>query len=208
MMHDCEDGNMRDLLPGYVHGTLPAEERASVAAHLETCDDCAAELELIETAARAIRAPKVDIGRIVKALPAAPRRTNRSPMVRQLLQLAAAIAIVAIGAFSVITARAIFSNGAKQTAAVPKPLSSAALAAAEAPPKAAVVDSPVRVSSPVVTSKPRDGISFGGGISDLSDDQLNTLLNELDGMQALPSAEPEAHLTPIVPMAGGDPNAN
>lgn len=206
-MRDCEDGNMRDLLPGYVHGTLSAAERASVAAHLESCDDCAAELELIETASRAIRAPKVDTAKIVKALPAAPRRSNRSPVARQLLQLAAAIAIVALGAFSVITARAIFNNGANQTAAVPKPAPATALATTDAPPKPTVIDSPVHASPPAVTSKARSGISFGGGISDLTDDQLNTLLNELDGLQALPSAEPEAHLSPIVPMADGGHNA-
>lgn len=207
MMRDCKDGNMRDLLPGYVHGTLSAQERANVAAHVETCTDCVAELELIETASRAIRAPKVDIGRIVKALPAAPRRSDRSPLARQLLQIAAAIAIVALGAFSVITARAIFSSGAKQTATVAKPLPSSALATTDAPPKTIVVDSPVRVISPAVTSKPRSGLSFGGGISDLTDDQLNTLLSELDGLQALPSAEPESHLTPIVPRADGGHNA-
>src|SRR5471030_1776115 len=157
MMHDCEDGNMRDLLPAYVHGTLSAAERAKVAAHLESCADCAAELELIETASRAIRAPKVNIGKIVKALPAAPRSSSRSPVARQLLQLAAAIAIVAIGAFSVITARAIFRSGAGQTAAVPKPAPSSALAAADAPPKPIVVDSPIHVSPPAVASKPSGG---------------------------------------------------
>ena len=207
MMRDCEDGDMRDLLPDYVHGTLSAAQHARVTAHLNTCADCAAELELIETASRAIHAPKVDIGKIVKALPSAPRSTSRGLGMQRVWQLAAAIAIVALGAFSVITARSIFSNGAKQTAAVPKPAPSAVVATIDSPVKPITIDSPSHVSAPATTSKPRGGISFGGGISDLTDDQLNTLLNELDGMQALPSAEPEAHLTPIVPMADGGHNA-
>ena len=206
-MRDCEDGDMRDLLPGYVHGTRSAAEHARVAAHLESCADCAAELELIETASRAIRGPKVDIGRIVKAIPAAPRASSRGLGMNRAWQLAAAIAIVAIGAFSVITARAIFSSGAKQTAAVPKPAPNSALATAGAPPKPTVIDSPVHVRPPAVTSRPRATISFGGGISDLTDAQLTALLGELDGLQALPSAEPESHLTPIVPMADGGHNA-
>jgi hypothetical protein len=36
---------------------------------------------------------------------------------------------------------------------------------------------------------------------------LNTLLGELDALQALPSAEPETHLSPIVPLADGGHNA-
>jgi hypothetical protein len=54
---------------------------------------------------------------------------------------------------------------------------------------------------------PRATISFGGGLSDLSDDQLDTLMGELDGLDALPSAEPETHLTPILPPADGGHSA-
>ena len=40
-------------------------------------------------------------------------------------------------------------------------------------------------------------------VHDLSDDQLDALMAELDGLDALPSAEPETHLTPILPPDGG-----
>ena len=207
MMHDCADGDMRDLLPGYVHGTLSAAERATVAAHLETCADCAAEVELIAAASRAFAAPAVDLGRIVKALPAAPRGARRGVAAGRAWRVAAAIGIVAIGAFSVIALRARFSATPRRTASVPAPATGTALATTDAPHAPIVVDSPVHVSSPAASSKPRSGISFGGGISDLTDDQLNTLLGELDALQALPSAEPESHLSPIVPLADGGHNA-
>jgi anti-sigma factor RsiW len=207
MMHDCADGDMRDLLPGYVHGTLSAAERAMVAAHLESCADCAAEVELIETASRAFPAPKIDAGRIVKALPAAPRDARRGVAAGRAWRVAAAIGIVAIGAFSVIALRGFFRAAPRQAASVPAPATGTALATTDAPHAPIVVDSPVHVNSPPVASKPRSGISFGGGISDLTDDQLNTLLGELDALQALPSAEPETHLSPIVPMADGGHNA-
>jgi anti-sigma factor RsiW len=211
MMHDCADGDMRDLLPGYVHGTVSAAERATVAAHLETCADCAAEVELIAAASRAFSAPAVDFGRIVKALPAAPRGARRGVAAGRAWRVAAAIGIVAIGAFSVIALREFFRAAPRQAASVPAsvpvPAAGTALATTDAPHAPIVVDSPVHVSSPAVSSNPRSGISFGGGISDLTDDQLNTLLGELDALQALPSTEPETHLSPIVPMADGGHNA-
>jgi anti-sigma factor RsiW len=208
MMHDCADGDMRDLLPGYVHGALSAAERATVAAHLETCADCAAEVELIAAVSRAFPAPTVDLGRIVKALPAAPRGARRGVAAGRAWRAAAAIGIVAIGAFSVIALRGYFSATPRRTASVPAPATGAALATTDAPHAPIVVDSPIHVNSPAVSSKPRSGISFGGGISDLTDDQLNTLLGELDALQALPSTEPETHLSPIVPLADGGHNAN
>src|ERR1039458_2627626 len=207
MMHDCADGDMRDLLPGYVHGAVSASKRATVAAHLETCADCAAEVELIAAASRAFPAPAVDLGRIVKALPAAPRGARRGVAAGRAWRVAAAIGIVAIGAFSVIALRGFFRAAPRQAASVPAPAGGTALATTDAPPVAIVVDSPVHVSSPPVASKRRSGISFGGGISDLTDDQLNTLLGELDALQALPSPEPETHRSPIVPMADGGHNA-
>ncbi|MHB1311437.1 MAG: zf-HC2 domain-containing protein, partial [Gemmatimonadaceae bacterium] len=36
-MTECPDGLMRDLLPEYVHGTLPADAAARVDRHLEAC---------------------------------------------------------------------------------------------------------------------------------------------------------------------------
>src|SRR6266700_7256570 len=99
MMRDCADGNMRDLLPGFVHGTLPHAERAVVAAHLEGCADCAAEVELIGHAANAFSVPAVDVDRIVRALPQAPPSMRRPFFSNRLARYAAAIGFVAIGGF-------------------------------------------------------------------------------------------------------------
>jgi anti-sigma factor RsiW len=212
MMRDCADGDMRDLLPEYVHGTLSADERATVATHLESCADCVAEAELIATASRALHAPNVNVSGILKALKVAPRGSRRDAFTGPAWRVAAAIGIVALGAFSVVALRDFFGGTPKQTASAPAPAASTALAVAApatAPAAAPVAsDSPARANSPAAAPKPRaSGISFGGGISDLTDDQLNTLLGELDALQALPSAEPETHLSPIVPLADGGHNA-
>ncbi len=71
-MRDCEDGAMRDLLPDYVNDTLSDAEHAKVEAHLRTCADCVAEIEVIEAAGRAYAVPTIDVDHIMKAIPYAP----------------------------------------------------------------------------------------------------------------------------------------
>src|ERR1035437_8023103 len=207
MMNDCLDGEMRDLLPGYVHGTLTSADRAAVASHLETCADCAAEDGLIATASRAFAVPAIDVERIVKALPASPRRSRRGWFAVGAWRAAAAIGLIALGAYSVVAVRARFGASSRETAAVSVPTTGTSVAAT-APRAGPAIDSPVRAIAPAVADRTRaQGISFGGGISDLTAEQLDTLLGELDALDSLPGAEPESPLTPIVPMADGGHNA-
>lgn len=207
MMNDCQNGDMRDLLPGYVHGTLSAADRSAVTTHLETCADCATEAGLIANASRAFPVPVLDVERIVKALPSAPRHSNRGWLAGGAWRAAAAIGLLALGAYSVVAVRARFSAASRQTAAASAPTTSTAVAATS-PRAVPVIDAPPRAIAPAAASGTRaQGMSFGGGLSDLSDEQLDALLAELNALDSLPSAEPESHLTPIVPMADGGHNA-
>jgi anti-sigma factor RsiW len=206
MMNDCVDGDMRDRLPDYVHGTLSAGERSVVAAHLARCVDCKAEVELIGAAARAFPAPELDVRRIVAALPGAPRRGARRTFTGHAQRIAAAIGVVVIGAYSAVALRDLMRPAVRPAAPVtpaagPQPT----LVAAAPAPRAVAIDSPAHAGArgTVAGAPVRAGMSFGGGISDLSDDQLDTLLGELDGLDALPSVEPETHLTPILPPPEG-----
>jgi hypothetical protein len=200
MMRDCADGNMRDLLPDYVHDALSAAERATVAAHLEGCADCAAEVGLISAATRAFPAGRVDVANILKALPAAPRRASQRTFVSRGLRVAAAIALVAIGAYSVVVMQGKFNPAQRQVASVPLPPTGTPVTAAPMESVAPAVVPPAPTKSPSASAaRGQPAISFGGGLSDLTDDQLDTLLGELDGLEALPSTEPETHITPILP---------
>jgi len=207
-MNDCADGDMRDRLPGYVHGTLTSAGRSAVAAHLAACADCAAEVELISAASRAFAAPAVNVAAIVAALPAPPRRRSPPAFWGHQQRIAAAIGIFAIGALSAIAVHD-WGRPPVRVSSPPAPMARAgttvvAAAASPAPSAALVVDSPTPAArTPVSVSQGRPAMSFGGGLSDLSDDQLDTLLGELDGLDALPSVEPETHLTPILPPADG-----
>jgi hypothetical protein len=207
MMRDCADGQMRDLLPGHVNKTLSAADRAAVEAHLATCGDCAAEIAVIEAAARAFPAPQINIAGIVGALPAAPHRASRFSGAAW--RVAAGIGVVLIGAASVVLLRGFGASALVQTAAAPAPApAGAALASTESAPAPAVAI-PARASRPAASSTHAAAtMSFGGGLSDLSDEQLDALMSELDTLDSIPSAEPETHLTPIVPMTPLTPPAD
>jgi hypothetical protein len=94
-MNDCQNIEIREVLPELVHGTLPEAERARVVLHLDGCDDCSAELAIIRAVYGSAVIPAVNVGRIVAAIP--PYRRRRSGMRRVYLELAAACLIGAVG---------------------------------------------------------------------------------------------------------------
>jgi hypothetical protein len=208
MMRDCPDGAIRDLLPDFVHETLPAAERVRVERHLAACADCTAEVELIRSARAAFVAiaPAVDVARIVASLPGAPVQSRRGIALPAPWRIAAAFALVALGALSVAALRGMFggmSPGAKS--AVPGVIATRGAGADSGRGAKQVVIDP-REREVAATGR-EDGVSFGGGLSDLTDDQLKTLLREIDALPETPSTEPEAHTTAIVPLHEGGNNA-
>jgi anti-sigma factor RsiW len=205
MMRDCPDGALRDLLPDFVHETLAPVERVRVAAHVATCADCAAEVELIRSARAAFPAPVVDMTRIVNAIAPAKRRTAAGLGSRQWL-MAAGVSFLVLGGVTLATLRGSFGGASGRPAVVDSSLSaSQSLGTNRAMPLASV-----RLAQGESAAKPgarAAELSFGGGLSDLSDEQLKTLLREIGALDASLSTEPEAHPIPIVPLRGGDDNA-
>jgi anti-sigma factor RsiW len=174
-MTDCPNGDTRDQLPDYVHERLDAAARARVAAHVATCASCAAEVELLGTARRVLTAaaPRVDIARIVAALPSPPQSTPRlgvirpSPVRRQPAHLrpwriAAVVATVAIGGASIAVIRGITNPN---------------------------------VQMPTPTAEPTVVLPDGGRIGELSDDDVQSLLNDIDHFDGVPDENPQ----PTVP---------
>jgi anti-sigma factor RsiW len=68
-MRDCENAEIRDLLPDHAHGALNGVERSRVEAHLAACESCRAELALLRAVRAAHPAPAVNVARIVASLP-------------------------------------------------------------------------------------------------------------------------------------------
>jgi len=93
-MSDIGCERAREGIPEYAFGGLHPEERAALAAHLEACEDCRAEAELVALlSASRPEVPPALAGRIQSALEARTR-----PVMRPWWGLAAAaVAAVALG---------------------------------------------------------------------------------------------------------------
>ena len=200
-MNDCVDGAMRDLLPDYVQGTLPGVTLSRVEAHVGACRDCAAEVALLRAIQAAFPTPPVDVRRIVAALPApSARAARRQSVVASRWRFAAAATVIAVAGLSLAVLRGTFIRAGDQKAAlavrgVVLPASPAAT------PGAALVP----VAHPAGAAA---GLTFDGGLSDLTDQQLQTLLREIDALDAKPNAEPESNVGHIVPVREGAMNEN
>lgn len=130
-MTECDNAEIRDVLPDYVAETLSAAEMSRVALHVAECMACQDEVALLRVA-RAARpqAVHIDVDAIVSRL-AKPGKLKATPVPnspsvavatartmppafvsqralrsrRNIWQFAAALAVVAIGGLSVVVAR-------------------------------------------------------------------------------------------------------
>ncbi len=175
-MSECFSPEVRDFLPDLMHGKLGEIDTATLLAHIEACDACAAELALLrEACASAPLAPSLDVAQIVASLPArsvvvpveAPRPgASRSTFWKFLATSAVVVAAVVAGTqlgpeASVESARIVQSPASAESMALAVP--------GEAAPS----------------------LAFVASVQDLTDEQIETLLTQLDDIEAIPSAEPE-----------------
>lgn len=211
-MVDCTNAEVKGALPDLIHGRLSSVDRATMSAHVESCAGCRAELLLLQQLRdSAPLAPRMDASRIASAIlpyggAALIRQVDRQPSagsswIRPLLAIAAvaAVAFVAIGSLSVL------KPGDTTTATESSPASSAAAPSrsskvAGAGPLASevsakpVIDSSVKPAQPVTTAPEVQVVSLSlvGGTRDLSESELESLLSSLEGIESLPSAEPQS----------------
>ncbi len=217
-MTECLNEDLRDLLPLLAHGSLSAADAGRVRAHMAGCAACAAELSLLQSAAAHLEAsaPALDLAAITQGvqtalaqgrpalrvvpgeLPAgaaAPRGAAAPPrrtwVPRQYLAAAATILVVVSLAIP-FTGR----NGEDPVAA---PTATGPAAATDTP------------SVPVAESgggtpgaaAAREALVATDGLSDLTDADLEALLDELETLEATVSAEPGTMRRAIVNTPGG-----
>jgi anti-sigma factor RsiW len=213
-MIDCPNGDIRDLLPDYLHGHLDAAERTRVEAHVATCEMCQDELALLrDLRATMGRAPALDVGIIAAAIPPyrAPVRHNNWASWRA----AAAIATIAIGGTSVALLNRQPTSAPRSTVAVnvaparstPSSSSQPVQTPREAVEPAVATPTPRAPEQPAApsTEPPARELAMAGGtVSDLSDRELTALLDDIESLDALPSADVETALpvTPLAPAGG------
>lgn len=186
----CRTETMRDLLPLLAHDALGAGDAAEARAHVASCAECRAELALIAAAATAITTsvPRVSTSAILAGVqrrtrlklesgPETPsgRTPERKParqaarwMPRRFAAAAASLILVASASLAVL----VKSTGG---------------------PSVDLIDSaPVATidSAPTGRVMAAAGMSVAGGLSDLSEDDLTALLDELDRVEATVASEP------------------
>jgi len=207
-MSECQDFSIRELLPEYVHGALDDAERARVQAHVEWCVECADELTILQTVLATASAPTVDVARIVAAVPqyrpqaietdeptapivatTAPRLTiargeaasTTRPVLRRpwyhntSMRVAAGFLLAAVGVSGVAISHRVRQSGTP-------------------------AHTQGQTAGHVQTTD--NGVSLVG-VSDLSDDNLEQLIQSMDDLDANPPADPDPDPAFAVSVGGG-----
>ena len=216
-MIDCPNGELRDLLPDYLHDRLESSARASVERHLAECAPCRDELALLRDVRGTLRrAPRIDVAAVAAAIPAyrPPARATSASGWR----VAAAIIAIVIGGTSIV-----FMGRSRQPAVV---AGNAVAASTTHGPSVAerTVHTPVASSEPATqppsrptpvqthvapsvrsapTPKGEELAMAGGTIADLSDGELSDLIGDLESLDAVPSAEVESTESLLTGRHGG-----
>jgi anti-sigma factor RsiW len=177
-MTDCPNGDVRDLLPDLIHGRLTTAEREVVESHVRGCAECREELTLLRAMTATLRrAPRVDVATVAAAIP-----VYRAPVRRSWGGWRAAAAIVALAAGG--TSVAVMQRDAGlRTDSLGAPL-----VVAQAPNTAVVA----RAAAPT-----RELALGSAAVGDLDDSELLVLLQDLQSLEVLPSADVET--STIVP---------
>src|SRR5688500_11437293 len=170
-MRDCSNVEIREMLPEQAAGSLQGESARRMTAHLDECVDCVEELAVLRSArAVLLRAPAVDVSRIASGVAQATRARAAAPLRAPRrwvgLRAAAALLVVAAGATSV----ALWNGGSD---ADPRPSTAA-----------------VAQSAPTAS----EGLALGGGFADLSDEEIEALMSDIDELDADYVLEPETTL--------------
>lgn len=173
-MTDCPNAGIRDQLPDLLHGHLDDRSRARVETHLRECAACRDELDLLRAVRAAAPRVGVDVARIVSALPA-PRR--RGVWNQRIWQIAAGVVFLAGTGSAVVRYMG--------HAGVATPASSVVASGGDS---AAGTDVE---------------LSVGYGYSDLTDAQLQALLQDVEQLTAVPLSEPDVAIPSVTVTSGG-----
>lgn len=193
-MTECFNPEMKELIPDLAAERLDEALRVRVMQHLELCEACAEEHEILRVVRAAqMPVPYINVPKIVRALPPAPIpvRTELPWFRRASFQMAAALVLVAGGLISVrqagdrVDSRASSELAVAGSSAV-QPQSASAGGVDKSPPAAAPAMELAQVAEPA-----RTDIALVAGLDEMTTDELTSLLKEVGNISAVPVAEPE-----------------
>lgn len=201
-MNKCTDNDVRDVLPDLLHGALGADAMERAEAHLATCEECRAELQMLRAVkSAAVFAPTIDVDQVVRRIPPyriivpAVELPARPRLVSWLVAASLAIAVVGVG--SVLVTR---QNATSNPTSVAATLRSAKMATQPTP---IASKPPDRVASPalaVATGQPRThALALAADVDGLSDGNLMQLMDDMNRFDALPATESD----PVISVDSG-----
>lgn len=191
-MTDCPNGELRDLLPLLAHDALQPAEAARVREHVAICEECRAELALLDAvraqaaAATPMLSASAIFARVQRATAGGAAGASARGVVREVSgkrrsawvpqrYAAAAASLVLVASISLaLVGRTWFGGG---------------------DPDRAGADSVMSAASSVIAG---GGISVPGGLSEYDSEELTALLSALDAMEATVEAEPISFRQPIL----------
>ena len=195
-MNDCVNGDIRDVLPELVSGTLPAADLARVQDHIRACADCAAEVELLRTARAAMRlAPTMNTTRIAAGVQASTaQRLAARRIPARVARMASVSLIVVLGAIGLWASRDTPRDTPREASPVAVQPSAGGAGISAASGVAGAVEEPRPAQGPTQ-------LALGGDMSQLDDDELLALMAELPGLEAIPGEEPASiTIEPVMPV--------
>ena len=197
---------VRDLLPDVLHARIGDRERALVESHLRSCAECASEMRVLQMVKSAPSfAPMIDAVKVSSAILPYGGVTAERPAARprawQLAVLVAAVALIAVTLIPRGNQPNVPTVNTPATVAVAPGATTLPVSSARVPESiSASAVEPTRVASG------RKELQVAVGLDDLSDGNIAQLVRELEGLDGLPSAEPE-HLGVSDPNNGGEGGA-
>ena len=183
-MNKCTNSEIQDLLPDLEHGKLSAAVRQMVEEHVAGCDSCREDLQIIRTVkGAAVFAPSIDAESIVRQIPPyrMPVPAKEAPARGRVVQwlVAAAVGVLLIGGGTLLKNRQQNQTGDRLVVTPP----SVIIPESVAPSNAATV-------ATNVSEQPR-ALALVADVGELTDGNLQQLMDEMVSFDALPNPEPE-----------------
>ena len=184
-MNKCTDSEIQELLPDLEHGRLTAVDRQSVEEHLAGCESCREDLRIIRVVkTAAVFEPSIDVDRVVRQIPpySMPSLPREAPTRTRAVQwlVAATVGALLIGGGAMLRNRQANQPDRRVVLAVD---SSPVIVAESVPSRE------LGVALPRVRHTP--ALSLAADVQELSDGNIQQLIDEMDNFDALPNAEPE-----------------
>jgi hypothetical protein len=190
-MNKCTEKEIQEMLPDLLHGTLAADTRARVEAHVASCEQCREELEVLRTVkSAAVFAPVINVDQVVRQIPPyqkivpAVERPTTTRVVSWLV--AASVAIALVGGGSLVIARRDAVNGQPGVAITPSITSTPAQPTSEPSGTKTVLPSQTTVAS---TEPHTHALALAADVGGLTDGHLEQLMTEMAQFDALPATE-------------------